>query len=880
MKLKQILLGLIFLAGTLSFAMPVPQGQGNVIGGDNSYLNPQKYTIAGVRVAGVPYYDESAIILISGLTVGKEITIPGEDIANAIKKLWEQELFSDVQILMDGAPKPNGDVYLIIQVEGRPKLSSFTFALNGEVSKSEADKIREIINLYSGKTITESLVKNTENTIRNFYQDKGYLKTVVKIDQLMDTTAFNSRKFLITVTKGEKIKIGAINFYDNELTQFQAEDSKFEKWKMANSVSDRGLKRGMEDTKETGIMRIFKRSKFNRTAYERDKAAVVDKYNAIGMRDAVILRDSIYTIDEKHIGIDIYVSQGDRYYFGDITWVGNTKYRSGQLDTLLGIKKGDVYNKQLLEQRLYMSMDGRDVTSLYMDRGYLFFNIQPVEMNIDSNNYINYELRISEGKEARIKNIIIKGNTKTNDNVILREIRTKPGDLFNRNDIIRTQRELANLGYFDPEQFQVNPIPNAVDGTVDIEYTVVEKSSDQIELSGGYGAGRLIGTLGLSFTNFSTKNFFKFGKGYWAPLPSGDGQRLSLRGQTYGRGYQSYNMSFSEPWLGGKKPTSFSVFMSHSLITNSLAKTDASYSQTSITSVGTGIGSRLKWPDDYFQIYSEFTYSYYDLTKSQYFIFSDGYSNNIALSAVISRNSVSDPIYPRSGSKFTLTLKSTLPYSAFENYSAEEYLAMSDQERYKYAEYYKIKFSGEWYMPLTQNKKLVLRTKFGFGFMGAYNASKGDSPFERFYLGGSGLNGTWQFDGREIIALRGYGSGSSSPISPTTGGTVITRYSLELRYPLSLNPSATIYGLAFIEAGNTYSNLRDFNPFNVKRAAGAGVRIFLPMFGMLGVDFAWGFDPLDPGSAGFTNSSDNPGINGNGWVFGVFPVIGVTLGDL
>jgi len=873
MKLKTLFFVLTALIATTTFS----QG-GNIIGGDNSYLNPQKYTIAGVRVSGAPYYDESAIILISGLTVGKEVTIPGEDISNAIKKLWEQELFSDVKILMDGAPKPNGDVYLIIQVEGRPKLSSFTFALNGEVSKSEADKIREIIDLYHGKTITESLVKNTQNSIRSFYQEKGFLYTTVKIDQQPDTSEFNMRKFLITVNKGEKIKIGAITFYGNELTQFQEGDSKFEKWKMANGVSDNGLKRGMEDTKETGIMRIFKRSKFNKTAYERDKVTVVDKYNAIGLRDAVILKDSIYKINEKRIGIDIYISQGDRYHFGDIVWVGNTKYRNGQLDTLLGIKKGDIYNKALLEQRLYMSPDGRDVTSLYMDRGYLFFNIQAVEMNIDSNNYINYELRITEGKEARVKNIIIKGNTKTNDHVILREIRTRPGDLFSRDAIIRTQRELATLGYFDPEQFAVNPIPNPIDGTVDIEYTVVEKSSDQIELSGGYGAGRLIGTLGLSFTNFSTKNFFK--KGAWQPLPSGDGQRLSLRGQTYGRGYQSYNLSFSEPWLGGKKATAFSIFMSHSLITNSLAKTSTSYSQTSITSIGTGLGSRLKWPDDYFQIYSELTYSYYDLTKSTYFIFSDGYSNNIALQAVLSRNSISDPIYPRSGSKFTLTMKSTLPYSAFENYSEAQYLAMSDQERYKYAEYYKIKFSGEWYVPLTQNKKLVMRAKFGFGFMGAYNPYKGNSPFERFYLGGSGLNGTWQFDGREIIALRGYGSGSSSPISPTTGGTVITRYSLELRYPLSLNPSATIYGLAFVEAGNTYSSLRDFNPFNTKRAAGAGVRVFLPMFGMLGVDFAWGFDPLDPGSAGFTSPSDNPGISGKGWVFGVFPVIGMTLGDL
>ena len=870
MKGLRIILVCVIAIFSMSAIAQIETNQ--VIGGNTSFLNPQKHTIAGVKVEGVPYYDESAIVLISGLTPGKEITIPGDDISNGIKKLWEQELFSDVQILMDGNPKPNGDEFLIIKLEGRSKLSKYTFT---GATRGEIEKLREILNLFAGKTITEALVKNTENIVRGFYQEKGYLKTTVSVDQLVDTAEFNSRSFVINVNKGEKIKIGEIIFYDNELTQINPNDSKFQQWRTEKSVSDGGLRRSMKDTKQTGIMRIFKRSKFNQTAYNRDKAAVLENYNAIGLRDAVILRDSIYDIDSKHIGVNIYISQGDKYYFGDVTWVGNTKYRDGQLDTLLGINRGDVYNKPLLDQRLFMSMDGRDVTSLYMDRGYLFFNVQAFEMNIDSNNFINYEIRITEGKEARVKNIYIKGNTKTNDHVILREIRTRPGDLFSRNDIIRTQRELANLGYFDPEQFQVNPIPNPVDGTVDIEYTVVEKSSDQIELSGGYGANRLIGTIGLSFTNFSTKNFFK--KGAWQPLPSGDGQRLSLRGQTYGRGYQSYNLSFTEPWLGGKKPTSFSMFSSYSLISNALQKTDASYSQTSITSIGMGLGSRLKWPDDYFQIYGELNYQYYDLQQSTYFIFSDGYSNNIALQGVLTRNSVSDPLYPKSGSKFTLTMKSTLPYSFFENFTEAEYLAMSDQERYKFAEYYKIKFSGEWYVPLTKNKKLVLRPKFGFGFLGAYNAAKGNSPFERFYLGGSGLNGTWQFDGREIIPLRGYDG--QSPVSPLTGGTVISKYSLELRYPLSLNPSATIYGLAFVEAGNTYDGFRNFNPFNVKRAAGAGVRIFLPMFGMLGVDFAWGFDPLDPGASGY-NSSGNPGINPKGYSFGVFPIIGMNIGDL
>jgi outer membrane protein insertion porin family len=842
-----------------------------VVAQNPTYLNPSKHTIARTDVIGVDHLNHDAIVLISGLTPGKEITVPGDDVSSAIKKLWEQDLFSDVEIGFEKIDPLSGDIFLYIRLQDRPKLTGYKFT-GGDVSKSDADKIRESIDLYKGKTLTESLKRNTENIVRSFYQEKGFYKTKVTIAEVVDTNEFNSRALEINVLKGNRIKIEEIIFHNNEIDQ-DSDKSKIENIKTKISTSDRGLRRTMKDTKQKGIMRIFSRSKFNKTAYERDKLAVIYKYNEAGLRDAYIIKDSVYDIDEKHMGIEIWIDKGNDYFFGDISWLGNTKYTAGQLDTVLGIKRGEQYDKSLLDQRLYMSQDGRDVTSLYMDRGYLFFNLQAVEMNIDDENHINYEIRINEGKQARVKNIFIYGNTKTNDHVILREIRTKPGDLFNRNDIIRTQRELANLGYFDPEQFNVNPIPNPVDGTVDIEYYVVEKSSDQIELSGGYGANRLIGTLGLSFTNFSTKNFFK--KGAWQPLPSGDGQRLSIRGQTYGRGYQSYNFSFTEPWLGGKKPTSFTMFMSHSLITNSVDKLDPTYQRTSITSIGTGLGSRLKWPDDYFQIYGELNYQYYDLRQSNFFVFSDGYSNNISLKGVLTRNSIDQPIYPKNGSKFTLTGKATLPYSAFNG--IDDYSGLTDQERYKYAEYYKIKFTGEWFAPLSKNKKLILHPKFGFGFLGAYNRSRGISPFERFYLGGSGLNGTWQFDGREIISLRGYNG--SSPVSPTTGGTVIAKYSMELRYPVSLNPNATIYGLLFAEAGNTYNGFTDFNPFNVKRSAGAGVRIFLPMFGMLGVDFAWGFDPLDPGSAG-VGTADDPGATQKGYTFGFFPIIGMNIGDL
>ena len=548
------------------------------------------------------------------------------------------------------------------------------------------------------------------------------------------------------------------------------------------------------------------------------------------------------------------------------------------MDTILGVKKGDVYNKPLLEQRLFMSQDGRDVSSLYMDRGYLFFQVIPVETSV-VDNHINYQMRIIEGKEARIKRIIIRGNTKTNDYVIRREIRTKPGDLFNRNDIIRTQRELAQLGYFDEQAFQVNPIPNPQDGTVDIEYVVEEKSSDQIELSGGYGGtgidgkGRIIGTLGLTFNNFSLKNMFK--EGTWTPLPGGDGQRLSIRAQTNGRYYQGYNFSFTEPWLGGKKPNSLSIWMNHTALGNGYLPSNELYAGLGITGVGVGLGRRKKFPDDYFQAYYELSYQYYDVVDDARFgIFDNGYANDIAFKYVLQRSSVSSPIYPQDGSNLKFTAKTTLPYSFFDG--VDDYSGQTNQERYKYLEYYKVKFTGEWYFPLTQDKKLVLMPRFGFGFMGAYSASKGVTPFERFNLGGSGLTGVSQIGGKEIIALRGYDDNS---INSAVGDPLIAKYTLELRYPISLNPQATFYVLAFAEAGNSFPTFKDFNPFNVKRSVGAGIRVFLPMFGMLGLDYGIGFDKLDPWSSGYQGVSDQS-ISDKGYYGQIHFTIGMNLGEL
>lgn len=812
------------------------------------YDNPVAYEIGPIAINGADNFDHQAIKLIAGLKQGSKIVIPGEEITKAIRNLWDEGLFSDVKIKLE---KTVGDIaYLSINLQPRPKLSRFKFE---GAKKKDADKIREEINLFSGKSITENLLFNTRAKVIGFYREKGFYNIDVNIQRVNDSLMNNSEIFIINIDRGNPVRIAEINIFG------------------AESIKEAKLRRKMKDTKQKAFWRFFKRSKFTESAFSRDKELMLQEFKEIGLRDAKIVSDTVYSRDDRNLIVDITVDEGEKYYFGNITWVGNAKYTSGYLDTVLGIKYGDLYNKTLLDMRLFQSMDGRDITSLYMDKGHLFFQATPVETNVE-NHHIDYEIRLIEGKEARIKNIIIKGNHKTNDYVIRREIRTKPGDLFNRNDIIRTQRELAQLGYFDEQAFEINPLPNPADGTVDIEYVVTEKSSDQIELSGGYGAGRIIGTLGLTFNNFSIQNMFN--KEAWSPLPTGDGQTLSLRAQTNGRQYQSYNFSFTEPWLGGKKPNAFSVWTNHSTYSSYLPKADDRYYNVSITGAGVGLQRRKKVPDDYFSAYYELSYSYYDITNYDQFAFKDGYSNDIAFKYILARNSVDAPIYPRSGSRISFTAKATLPYSQFDGIS--DYSGMSIQAKNKYAEYYKLKFTGEWYLPLTPDKKLILAPKIGFGFLGGYSAAKGLTPFERFYLGGNALTGVNRLDGREIISLRGY---EDENISSRTGDPLISRFSMELRYPISLNPSATFFVLAFAEAGNTYTGFDNFNPFNVKRSAGGGVRIYLPMFGMLGFDYGWGFDTLDPHSKG--SGSANDMLRTGGKPVGAFQFIfGANLGDL
>ena len=851
--MKRISLFFFLITQIISFAQTDPITFGEL---SFDYSSPVEYEIGPIRVIGADNFDHQGIKLIAGLKQGQNIKLPSDQISNAIRRLWDEGLFSNISIYAE--KEVAGVIYLVIELTTRPKLSRFKFT---GISRREADKVREEISLFSGKTITENLVFQTKNKIKAYFRDKSFYDVSVDISRIKDTLINDSEIFLINVEKGVKIGIKPLAISGNQ------------------SVPTWKLKLAMKDTKQKSILRIIKRSKFTMSTYEKDKLALLAKFNTVGLRDAMITFDTIYKVDAKNLAINIIIDEGEKYLFGDIDWIGNSKYRSSFLDTVLGIKNGDVFNKDLLDQRLKGNGDGRDISSLYMDKGHLFFQVIPVETNV-SNNKISYQIRIIEGKEARIGEITIRGNNKTNDYVILREIRTKPGDLFNKADIIRTQRELSQLGFFNEQGFQVNPLPDPAKGTVDIEYVVEEKSSDQIELSGGYGgagptsSGRIIGTLGLTFNNFSAKNIFN--KSAWTPLPSGDGQRLSIRAQSNGRFYQGYNFSFTEPWLGGKKANSLSFWINNTaLSSNGLIRSNPAYTGLSITGVGCGLQRRKKWPDDYFTAYYDLSYQYYDVVKDFRFpLFPQGYANDIALKYILQRSSVSAPIYPQSGSNFTFTAKATLPYSAF--LPDKDYSSLSPKDRYHYLEYYRFKFTGEWYLPLTPDKKLILMPRFGFGYIGAYNLSKGVTPFERYSVGGSGLSGVNQLGGREIIALRGY---EDQSISSTGGDPIVAKYTLELRYPISLNPQATFYALAFLEAGNSYPTFDKFNPFNVKRTAGVGIRVFLPMFGMLGLDYGLGFDRLDSWSSGLGGTSDQS-IQQKGFNPKLSFTIGMNLGEL
>jgi len=791
------------------------------------YLSPKKYEIGGITISGTKYLNTNTILSISGLQVGDTINVPGKKISDAIKKLWTQKLFSDVNISVE--KKIDNLIFLNINLEENKRLSKFNFV--GKIKKSDITSLKEELKLMRGKVLNENLINNSIDIIKEYYIEKGFYTAKVNYKLKADTTTQNSDNLTFIIDAGKKIKIDKIivngrkKILNKKKSILNSKDTVY-------ALSDKKIRRVMKETKRKNFWRIFKVSKFIKESYEDDKKNIISEYNKLGYRDARIVSDSFY-INKNLITLEINVEEGEKYKFGEISFVGNKIYSDQELKQILNIKQNDVFNQSILDQKLFGSDKGVDISSLYLDDGYLFFNATPIEKNV-SNNFIDLEVRIYEGEQARINRVSIKGNTKTNDHVIMREIRTKPGNLFKRSEIIRTQRELAQLQYFDPEAFDVKIDPDPSKNKVDVTYVLAEKSSDQIQLQGGWGAGRVVGSLGLTFNNFSTKNIFN--RKSWDPLPSGDGQRLSLTASSNGIYYQQYRMSFVEPWLGNKKPNSLSISLYKSITSN--GQTGDNRQAVELTGFTIGLGQRLKYPDDYFTIYNGINFQQYELVNSQsFFSFANGFSNNINYEIRLGRNSVDQLVFPRNGSNFSLSLKLTPPYSMFEK---KDYNTIEDQEKFKWIEYYKWNFKSTWYSSFTE--KLVLNTKLEMGLLGAYNNQLGIAPFERFYVGGDGLSGMGMvYDGRELIALRGY---QNNTVSSETGAAIYNKYVTELRYAISLNPTSTVYVLGFLEAGNSWDKFDEFNPFSVKRSAGVGVRIMLPMIGMMGVDYGWGFDDI------------------------------------
>ncbi|MCF7559226.1 outer membrane protein assembly factor BamA [Sabulilitoribacter multivorans] len=834
-------IAILFFAGSFSI-----QAQ------DLPYIEGKKYTLGDISVSGNTTFSEQTIITYSGLRKGKEMTIPGEDIANAIKKLWGSKLFNDIEVYIT---KIEGDVaYLQIRLSDLPQLNELK--ING-IKKGKKESIIKEAKLNKGVKVTENLITTTKNFLEKKYKKEGFLNSKVLINtvEVKDSVQTARVNMVLNIDKGEKVKIKNIVFDGNDV------------------LSDKKLRKAMKNTKKINRLRILKRSKFIDSAYQADLGHVIEKYKENGYRDARIISDSVIINNDETISLRIKVNEGELYKFGDITFIGNTVYSNEFLSRLLRIRKGDTYNGVELQKRIADNTkpDAFDITNQYQNNGYLFSTINPVEVSAD-NNIIDIEVRISEGKPAYFNNVSVIGNDKTNDHVIYREIRTRPGQLYSKANVVRTVRELGQLGFFDAQEISPNFInPNPVEGTIDMEYSVKETGSSQIELQGGYGGGGFIGTLGLSFNNFSIKDIFK--KEAYKPIPMGDGQKLALRLQA-SRFFQTYSFSFSEPWLGGKRPVQFSTSLSHTkqFLYNPLTRNADKSRSFNITGITFGLAKRLTVPDDYFTLSQAISFQRYDLNNynTGLFTFGDGYSNNLSYTVGLSRNNTSvDPIYPTGGSNFSITGKFSLPYSLFNGVdydalqaereansiisadpnnsllartNATTRITEIDQERYKWLEFYKVKFSGEWYTQIA--KDLVLRPKVEFGFLGAYNNARGVIPFERFFVGGDGL-GNYSLDGREAIQLRGYPNQS---LSSTDGGTIYNKFSLELRYPITLKASAKIYALGFLEGGNSFDVFRDYNPFNLKRSAGIGLRIFMPAFGLLGIDFGHGFDPLPGGT--------------------------------
>jgi len=857
---------------------------------------PKEYTVAGVSVTGIHHLDTAIVLSISGIQVGDKIMIPGTDVfAKAIQNLWRQKLFSNVQILIS---KIEGDrIWIELSVSERPRLGSWKFV---GIKKTEAEELQGKIGLVKQVIITENMRRNIVEVSQKYYREKGFQNVSVTVNEKADPSYANSNIITIVIDKGGKVKIDEVNIFGNE----NVDELKIKKQMKGTKEAMRftlfpskiqstyGTKTNMSFSqymRDWGFLSFSKTkrlldpyvriklssAKYNQNKYEEDKEKIIKYYNSLGYRDAQIVADTLITDtsiakNRNKINVDIKVSEGRKYYFGNITWKGNAKYSDSLLSMILGIHKGDIYNVDLLNKRLgkELSQEGGDISSYYMDDGYLFFQAEAVETAV-YNDTIDHEIRIREGTQARIKNVTISGNERTKDHVIRRELRTIPGELFSRSDLIRSQRELANLQYFNQETINPGVVPNAEDGTVDINWKLEEKSSDQLELSAGWGGGiGLTGTLGVTFNNFSIRNIWK--RSAWDPLPTGDGQKLSIRVQSNGKAFRSYSFSFTEPWLGGKKRNSFTIAYNNSKYSNAIdpytGRVDNERSDTNYLKVNgfsIGLGKQLKWPDDYFSLMMTASFTQYK--RRNYPIFEGvsptGVSNNFSLKFALQRSSVFDPIFPRSGSNFLASVQFTPPYSLINPdliYSADPY---------QKPEYHKWRFNAEWYIPIgrplgaEKNRQFVLKLAAKYGFMGRYNNKLDYSPFERFQLGDAGLTNNFGLLGYEIIAHRGYPvyQNSNPSINPDISSankffTIFNKYQVEMRYPVVTNPGSTIYALTFFEAANGWFDYKDYNPFRLRRSVGVGMRFFLPMFGLLGFDYGIGLDRITPGG-GIKNAS-------------------------
>lgn len=825
---------------------------------DIDYNNPRKYIVGGLKVEGNTSFGEQKILQLSGLQKGMEITVPGDEISTIVTRLWLNRYFQDVAVFADSLSADKDSIYLTISVKERPRVSKWTFS---GVKSGEKKDLQERLKLRKAGEFSEYVSKTSCDIIKRFYKEKGFLDVKVVPEVVKDTIIKNAIKVNFNVDRGNKIKVKTINFIGNN-----------------EEVKDYKLARSMKKTKSAKFYNFFSSKKFDEKEYPNDKKNLISAFNEAGYRDARLIGDSIYTVKPGKLGIDLKIDQGRKYYFRDIKWTGNSVYDAEALNSLLQIKKGDVYDVVTMQKRLSggEKQNAMDVSKLYRDNGYLFFQVSPVELNVEGDS-VDVEMRIVEGKQATLNNIIINGNDLTNERIVRRQVFTKPGYLFSQTDFERSIREIASLGQFDPEAITkgYKIIPDQNNNTVDIIYNVTEKPSSQFELSGGWGGRTFVATVGLSFNNFSTRRIFD--KSAWRPVPLGDAQNLAIRFQTSGTYYTALSASFSEPWLFGKKPTSLSLSAYYTRQTDSYLAWNilSKNRQMEVFGFSAGLGNRLKWPDNYFVLFNQLSWQTYRLTNwfSNSFIFNDGIANNLSYTIGLSRNSTDQQIFPRVGSDISFSVSLTPPYSLFRNVDKGvldqagnpvkvgswrdiDYDKWSARDRYKWIEYHKWSFKANFYQMIIGD--LVLKTKVQFGYLGYYNRKWGYSPFEGFWVGGDGMSG-YNTYGTEVISMRGYLNYSLTPTTYSQyntdrvayAGNLYDKFSIELRYPIVLQPQSTIFALAFFEGGNAWSDIRNFNPFQIKRSAGVGVRIFLPVVGLLGVDWGYGFDDPVNGKSQF-----------------------------